>query len=121
MSEAQLIREPDAKREKHSWGELHWYCGHDQGKSDDMTFARCRVLPDCNTHEHYHPDCEEIVHVINGIVRHHMAGERDFLEMTPGDTLVVPPNAEHQIENVGEEEADLVIVWSSPAQEQYEE
>mgnify|MGYP006299223351 CR=1 FL=1 len=121
MSKAILIREPDAKREKHSWGELHWFCGHDQGKSRDMTFARCRILPDCNTHEHYHPECEEIIHVVDGILRHHVAGEDTFHELTPGDTIVVPPKLEHQIQNIGDEQADLVIVWSSTQRKMYEQ
>lgn len=113
MSRAQLIREPDARREKHSWGELRWYCDDEEGQSKDMTFARCHILPDCKTQEHHHPDSEEIVHVLDGIVRHHMAGEKDFLELTPGDTIVAPPKAEHQIENIGDEKANLVLVWSS--------
>lgn len=121
MSDAILIREPDAKREKFSWGELHWFCGHDQGKSKDMTFARCLILPDCKTHEHYHEECEEIIHVTNGIVRHHIAGEDEFIELTPGDTVVVPHQIAHQIECVDDEEADLIIVWSSAEREVYEE
>ncbi len=121
MSKAILIREPDARREKHSWGELHWYCGNDQGKSEDMTFARCQILPDCNTHEHHHPDCEEIIHLLEGVVRHHMAGEKDFMELTPGDTIVVPPETQHQIQNIGDEQADIAIVWSSPESELYQE
>lgn len=121
MTEARLIREPDAAREKFSWGELHWYCGHDVGKSRDMTFARCRILPDCKTHERHHPDCEEIIHVINGILRHHIAGEESFRELTPGDTVVIPPKTKHQIECVDDEQADLVLVWSSTEKTIYKE
>ncbi|MFP4176934.1 MAG: cupin domain-containing protein [Planctomycetota bacterium] len=121
MSKAELIREPDAEREKHNWGTMIWYCGGERGRSEEMTFAQCELLPDCKTREHHHEECEEIIHVVNGIVRHHMAGERDFLELSDGDTLVIPPCKKHQIENIGDEQASIIMIWSSANLEIVEE
>jgi len=120
MSKAYLRREPDAAVEKYYWGEMRWYASGDQGNSSRMSFGKCVLLPDCRTGSHRHADCEEIIHVVEGRVRHHVAGEDEFIDMGPGDTIVVPPDTEHQTENVGNDEAELIVASSSPGQGAYE-
>ena len=121
MSVVKLIRETDATIEKHSWGRIHWFAGSGEGRSEEMTFGKCIIEPDCNTRQHYHPNCEEILHVVEGFVRHHVAGEEEFMELGPGDTIVIPPEVKHHAENVGSVEAELIVVYSSPEKESYAE
>ena len=67
------------------------------------------IAPGAATPPHCH-DCEEVVLITAGRGRLHLAGA--VHEFGPDTTLVVPPNAPHQIFNVGVEPLELVGVLS---------
>ncbi|MBS3762358.1 MAG: cupin domain-containing protein [Planctomycetes bacterium] len=112
-SAAKLVREADAETEEHTWGKLRWYAGKDDENSRELAVAICEILPDCRTDEHYHPGCEEFIYVMTGVVRQYISSEEEFMEMTAGDAVVIPPGLKHRSENVDNEASEMLVVYSS--------
>ena len=95
------------------WGSLHWYAGAPSGNSDTMTLGRCVLKPGQANPKHYHPNCEEILHVLSGEIEHFVDGQGWF-RMSPGDTVSIAANVWHHARNVGSADAHLLISFSSP-------
>ena len=113
MEEAiQLV--PSEKTEKldFDWGGLTWYASRSIGNSSEVTVGSCRLKPGCSNPRHYHPNCSEILVVVQGNIRHTMADGTES-EMKPGDTVTVQPNVWHRATNIGPSEALLFIVFTS--------
>jgi len=98
------------------WGELTWYANAQLNNSDEMTVGKCMIKPDCKNPLHMHPNCSEVLVVMQGFIEH-VIEEGKTVRMGPGDTITVPPNFYHNAKNVGHEEAILFIVFSSANRE----
>jgi quercetin dioxygenase-like cupin family protein len=108
----QLLSSEKAEKLDFDWGGLTWYASGALGNSSELTVGNCRLKPGCSNPRHYHPNCSEILVVIQGNIRHTMADGSES-EMKPGDTVTVPPNVWHRATNIGQSEALLFIVFSS--------
>jgi quercetin dioxygenase-like cupin family protein len=62
--------------------------------------------------EHIHPNCEEIVFVIQGEVEHTLGDQRTALQA--GDLIIIPRNTPHRVFNAHAATAKTFIVFSSP-------
>jgi quercetin dioxygenase-like cupin family protein len=62
--------------------------------------------------EHVHPNCEEVVYVIEGEVEHTLGDASTRLRQ--GDLIVVPRGVPHRLINTGSEACKTYIVFSSP-------
>ena len=60
---------------------------------------------------HHHPNCDEVLHVLRGSIRHRVDDE--YVEMGPGDTISIPQGAIHHADNVGDDVAEFIIVFST--------
>jgi quercetin dioxygenase-like cupin family protein len=65
----------------------------------------------CSNLRHIHYNCEEVLYVLRGKVEHTMGDERAILE--PGDTLVVAAGVPHGATNIGDDDVDAIIAYSS--------
>ena len=108
----QLLSSEKAEKLDFDWGGLTWYASGSLGNTSELTVGSCRLNPGCSNPRHYHPNCSEILVVLQGNIRHTMADGTES-EMKPGDTVTVPPNVWHRATNVGQSEALLFIVFSS--------
>jgi quercetin dioxygenase-like cupin family protein len=82
-----------------------------QGTSETMTVGRCYIRPGAQNPRHDHPNCDEVLHVLQGRILHSVDDEVE--EMGPGDTVSIPSGALHNARNIGDEEAVFVIAFSS--------
>ncbi|KZB88310.1 cupin domain-containing protein [Amycolatopsis regifaucium] len=57
--------------------------------------------------EHYHPHSEEFLHLVRGTGTLYLDGEP--IELTAGDSLLVPIGARHRLVNDGTEQAHYVF------------
>ena len=80
-----------------------------------MTVGRSEIYPGKENVPHYHPNCDEVLHVIQGTIEHFC--DDDLMRMGPGDTISIPTGAVHHARNVGEDVAVLVIAYSSAMRE----
>jgi len=62
--------------------------------------------------EHVHPECEEVVYVLDGEVEHTL-GEQSTL-LRAGDLIVVPRGVPHRLLNKSDSPVRAYIVFSSP-------
>ena len=115
MQEAiQLVPSDRAESLDFPWGGLVWYASGALGNgADAVTVGRCLLKPGCSNPRHYHPNCAEILVVTQGRIRHTLSDKTET-EMGPGDTVTIPANAWHQATNIGDTDALLFIVFTSP-------
>ena len=66
-----------------------------------QSLAEARLPKGASTTPHYHPKTEEIYYILQGTARMRIAAET--ADVGPGDAIAIPPGAEHQIHNTGDE------------------
>jgi len=109
--EAVVTRAADHEVLPQPWGELTWYVSRALKNSDTMTVGRVVIRRDQQSPRHYHPNCDEVLQVIQG---HIMATVNDMqVEMRTGDVLSIPTGAVHNQRNLGTEDAILALSFSS--------
>lgn len=112
MSKKIVLPASEATVQAFDFGELVWYANGKMGNSETMTFGRAILKAGQANFRHYHPNCEEILHVLSGRIVHSLGDE--LYPMGPGDTIVVPPEVVHNASNDGEETAVMSILFSTP-------
>lgn len=108
----QIVQAEDAVLQTFAWGQLRWFANGQIGNSQTMTVGQCVLKPGCANFRHSHPNCEEILQVTSGRIIHSLADET--FPMGPGDTIVIPPHVIHNAQNVGDGDAVMTIVFSTP-------
>ncbi|HET7572645.1 MAG TPA: cupin domain-containing protein [Gaiellaceae bacterium] len=93
------------------WGRLVWMVSGALGNSETLTVGRCHIHPGRENPRHLHPDCDEVIHVLEGSIEHSCGDERVALEA--GDAISIPAGLLHNARNVGDSEAVLLVAFSS--------
>lgn len=106
-----LMRADDCAVEYHEWGRLVWMVSGKVGNSETMTVGKCFIKPSCANPVHYHPNCDEVLHVVRGRIEHRVDDE--YFEMSAGDTVSIPTGHRHNARNIGTEEVECMISFSS--------
>jgi quercetin dioxygenase-like cupin family protein len=106
-----VLEANNALVQEFDWGRLIWFVSGQIGNSATMTLGKCILKPGHHNPRHHHPNCEEVLQVIQGRIVHSL-NDAEF-EMGAGDTIVIPPNIIHNARNIGSEDAILTIVFSS--------
>lgn len=108
------LRKPEeTKVEKHPWGSLTWYASKELGNSDFTTAGICRILPGAENPRHMHPNCQEILYVLDGEIEHSFGDDPNPVRMANGCAITIPSGVFHNARNVGGREAVLLITFSS--------
>ena len=97
------------------WGELRWFTSAEMKNTRTMTTGVAIVKPGQANPRHFHPNCDEILHVVSGKIRHIM--NEVTVEMNAGDTVSIPQGVLHNAVNIGTENAVLAISFSSAYRE----
>jgi quercetin dioxygenase-like cupin family protein len=106
-----ISRPADYKVEELDWGTLTWFTAKALGNSETMTIGKCLIKPGQSNPRHYHPNCDEVLHVLQGDIIHSLGDEE--VEMSAGDTISIPANIVHHARNNGQVEAVVLICFSS--------
>ncbi len=105
----------DVRPRETEWGSLSWFAGDDAGVPAGLALGRVVIRRGCENPPHAHPNCAEVLHVVRGRVEHRTGADVDVLG--PGDTILVPPGVPHNAKSIGEEDADLIVAFSSSRRE----
>lgn len=105
----------EARPRETEWGSLAWLAGDDAGIPAGLTLGRVRIRRGRENPPHAHPNCAEVLHVLRGRVEHRTGDAVDLLG--PGDTIVIPPGVPHNARSIGDEDADLIVAFSSSRRE----
>lgn len=106
------VERPNAKQ---AWGELFWHTSAAMKNSQALTTGTAIIKPGQNNPRHYHPNCDEVLHVISGRIEHTM--NEVTVEMGPGDTVSIPRGVLHNAKNIGDTDAVLSIAFDSAYRE----
>lgn len=93
------------------WGSLNWLASAAIGNAEGVTVGRVTIEPGQANPRHSHSTCEEVLYLLSGRLEHWIGDASVILE--PGDTLTVPANVAHYAANVGDEDADMIVAYSS--------
>ena len=110
--ESSLLRSAGADRISADWGSLTWYAGRPLGNSTEMTVGVAIIKPGCGNPLHSHPNCSEVLVVMQGSITHVIEDGKQ-VEMGERDTIVIPATLPHKETNTGNEDAVLLISFSS--------
>jgi quercetin dioxygenase-like cupin family protein len=111
IDEAVVIPAANDQVIEYPWGHLTWYVSHDLNNSDTMTVGEAVIKPGQANPRHFHPNCDEVLHVIKGHILQ-TVGDKS-VEMNEGDTVSIPAGIRHNAKNIGTENAVLAISFSS--------
>lgn len=111
ITKAMVRRLADYKVIAQPWGSLTWYVSGELGNSNTMTVGRAIIKRGQQSPRHLHPNCDEVLHVIEGHIRHTM--DDTTVELLAGDTVSIPAGTRHNAANIGTDDAVLEISFSS--------
>jgi quercetin dioxygenase-like cupin family protein len=103
--------EAEAARIAEEWGSLNWLANAEIGNAEGVTVGRVTIRPGQANPRHSHSTCEEVLYLLSGRLAHRIGNASVILEA--GDTLTVPANVAHYAANVGDEDADMIVAYSS--------
>jgi len=108
----QVRRNVGAAAERTGFGSVEWAvrAGHPDGAEQTVGLATFDA-GESNV-EHVHPNCEEVVYVLDGEVEHTLGDQR--VTLRAGDLIVVPRGVPHQLRNTGDAPVRAYVVFSSP-------
>ncbi len=101
--------ESDRKAIVEDWGSLTWLASAELTGSD-VTVGRVVIKPGRSNPRHCHDNCEEILYLLQGQLKHSLANQ--LIEMAAGDMVVVPPGIMHNAVNTGDADADMIVAYS---------
>jgi quercetin dioxygenase-like cupin family protein/type 1 glutamine amidotransferase len=111
-TEAVAVRRPtDYQSIDYPWGHLTWYVSRELKNSDAMTVGEAVIKPGQENPRHFHPNCDEVLHVLRGRILQSMNDKT--VEMHEGDTVTIPAGVHHNARNIGTEDAVLSLSYSS--------
>ncbi|HPD14519.1 MAG TPA: cupin domain-containing protein [Planctomycetota bacterium] len=110
-SNIRTAAEAAAHRVEERWGSLTWLAGRGIGNAQGLTLGRVVIRRGMSNPRHSHPNCEEALYLLRGRLRHTMGDAQVVLE--PGDTLVLDAGVPHNATSIGEEDAEMVVAYSS--------
>jgi len=97
------------------WGSLKLLANKDTLSSDSITMARVIIRQGEANPKHRHPNCYELLHLLKGRLEYFIADER--VEMSPGDTILIPTNIPHYGNALSEEDAEMIVAFNSGVRE----
>ena len=115
MKKTIVRRASEAEQVRMESGALTWFASRQLGNSETMTVGCATLPPGGMNPRHFHPNCEEVLHVLHGSILHTMDDEE--AAMGPGDTVTIPANVVHNARNTGDTDALLFICFSSADRE----
>lgn len=93
------------------WGTIQWLDSAAITGGETLTFGVVEFAPGEGNPIHHHPNCDEILFVLEGDIRHLLG--HDELPMGPGDLIHIPKGVRHRARNVGATPARVVVCFDS--------
>src|SRR5699024_9888411 len=97
---------------KPGWGTLVWLIGEEQTPGAEQTFGVVTIQPGKRNPLHEHPNCEELLYVLEGEADHKLGDE--MFQIRAGDVIRIPRGTPHWAQTKGETPLVAVISFSAP-------
>jgi len=102
--------EAEAKKDVKNWGSLQWLANAELGNADGLTVGRVVITQGKCNPRHAHPNCEEVLYLLAGKLEHTIGEEK--IVLNPGDALTVSAGVFHNATSIGDQDADMIVVYS---------
>ena len=93
------------------WGTLNWLANREFTGNQGVTVGRVVIRKGQQNARHRHNTCEEVLYLLKGRLRHTVGDES--VDMAPGDTISIDAGVFHNGINIGDEDADMIVVYST--------
>lgn len=93
------------------WGNLTWLAGAGLGNAKGLTLGRVVIKAGESNPRHCHRNCEEVLYLLAGRLEHTVGA--NSVTLNSGDTLTIPAGLFHNAVSTGEEDADMIVAYSS--------
>lgn len=103
--------EAEAARKNEAWGSLTWLASQPIGNADGLTLGFVVIKAGEGNPRHAHLTCEEALYLLRGRLEHTLGEETIPLEA--GDTLTIPAGVFHNAVSTGDEDAEMIVAYSS--------
>lgn len=101
--------------EAFEWGTLTWLCNAKLSPAASQTVGLCQIEPGRGNPVHYHPNCEEVLHMLAGTGQHSFDGQS--IELRAGMTIRIPSGVRHNLTNAGDVPIRCIIAFDSGERE----
>ena len=108
----QVRRKVGDGAEATDFGTLQWVVREGDPAGAETTIGLATFSAGKSNVQHIHPNCEEVVYVLDGQVEHTLGPQSTVLEA--GDLIVVPRGVPHRLLNRSLDDVRAYIVFSSP-------
>ncbi len=110
-----LSKIEDAIIEDFDWGRIEWLVSHAKANSETMTLGRVTIRAGQTNTLHRHPNCDEILHLLQGQLEHRI-GDENF-PLRAGDSIVIAQGEWHNARASNEQDAVMLVCYSSAQRE----
>lgn len=100
-----------AQAEAFDWGSIQWLVSVRQLADSQLTFGYVEIKPGMKNTRHYHPNCDEVLFLLEGELEHSL-GEARF-PLRAGAAIHIPMGTPHDAANRGDVVARMVVAYSS--------
>jgi quercetin dioxygenase-like cupin family protein len=110
--DTQVRRDVGAAADPTDFGSVEWVVREGDPIGTELTVGLATFSAGKSNVQHIHPNCEEVVYVLDGQVEHTLGAQSTILEA--GDLIVVPRGVPHRLLNRSLDDVRAYIVFSSP-------
>ncbi len=93
------------------WGTIQWLVTGRRIADSQMTFGYVEIQPGEKNVRHYHPNCDEVLFLLEGELMHSLGDER--FPLSAGMAIHIPTGMHHDATNPGATVARMVVAYSS--------
>lgn len=116
---AHFITHSEREQEILDWGTLFRLSGPQKTQAQQLVVIEVNITPGNGHNFHKHPQQEEVIYVIEGIIEQWVGQEKRLLK--PGDSAFIPADGVHASFNIGTTDAKVLAILSpSIGEEGYE-
>jgi quercetin dioxygenase-like cupin family protein len=98
----------ETKPEVLDWGRLGWLSNPPSTGARDLTVIDVTLLPGKGHDFHKHPDQEEVIYVVSGMVEQWV--DKEKRQLGAGDSAFIPAGTVHASFNTGGSDAKVVAI-----------
>ncbi len=99
----------DLPMQSFDWGTLQWLANGGLGAA--QTVGVCQLFAGKANPLHYHPNCEEILYVQQGMGKHLL--DQEWIPVRAGSVVRIPVGMKHKLVNDGPDTMITFIAFSS--------
>ena len=110
-AEPRIVHLGQGIAERSDWGTIEWLANRRLTPGAELTFGHVRLEPGASNPRHLHPNCHELLYVLEGAIDHELDGVTVRLEA--GDLLHIPIGAPHQAHNRDDRPCVVVVTYST--------